>query len=178
MECHTLDIHINRPVHQLHRILHECLVLRMPCSGWIYRHVVKLRQCGKVVINDRFIAVAPYDCGLQVVGHDSQRGASEEVKGVLASRDQVLLLLRPDGLAVGIMAAGEDGNEYLHAAHLIGCFVHDFKLVAGIVDVHLVASQVFHVAYGARLTLVGTDGQLELGVLISIRMLLLVLLMQ
>ena len=69
------------------------------------------------------------------------------------------------------------GIDYDNAS-LTGCFVHDFKFVAGLVDIHLVASHVFPVAYGARLTLVGTDGQLELGVLISIRMLLLVLLMQ
>ena len=43
---------------------------------------------------------------------------AEEVKGILAGHDEVLLLLRPDSLTVGVVAARKDGNEHLHKTHL------------------------------------------------------------
>lgn len=73
------------------------------------------------------------------------------------------------------MAAGEDCNEDLHTTYLTCCFVHNLKLVTSIVNVHLISCQMLRVTYGTYLTLVGTYGQLELTVLIAIRMFLLVL---
>ena len=83
-----------------------------------------------------------------------------------------------NGFAVSVVAAGKNSDKNLHAAHLTGSFVHDFKLVASIVNIHLITSQMLHVANGAYLALVGTDGQFELSVLIAIQMFLLVLIMQ
>lgn len=100
------------------------------------------------------------------------------MKGILTSRNQVLLLLRPDGLAVGIVTEGEDGNEHFHAAHLARHIIYYLKLVAGIVNIHLVAGHVLNMTYGTNLTLVATDGQLELTVPITIRMVLQILIME
>ena len=67
MEHHTLDVHINRPVHQFYRILYESLVFRVTYSGGIHSHVVKLSQSSKVLIDDWPIAVTSYDSCLQVL---------------------------------------------------------------------------------------------------------------
>ena len=93
MEHQPLDVGIDRAVHQLYRILHKCLVLRMACSGREYCHVVELGHCRKVLIDDRLVTVASRDCRLQVVRHDGHRRTAEEVKGILAGHDEVLFLL-------------------------------------------------------------------------------------
>ena len=93
MECHVLDVGIYRTVHQLHGILHQCLVLRVTCPGREHCHVIELGHAGKIIVDDGLVAVTLCDCGFQIVRDDCHGRASEEVEGVLAGGNQVLLLL-------------------------------------------------------------------------------------
>lgn len=83
------------------------------------------------------------------------------MKGILAGHDEVFLLLRPDSLTVGVVAARKDGNEHLHAANFASLGIHDLQLVTRIVYVHLVADKVIHMADDTHMVLLTADGTLE-----------------
>ena len=178
MEHHPFDVSIDRAVHQLDGILHESLVLRMACPCREHGHVIEFCHSGKVLIDDGLIAVASCNCRLQVVRDDSHRSTAEEVERILAGHDKVFLLLGPYGLTISVMAAWQDCHEYLHAAHLTGLSIHNLKLVAGIVDIHLVASSMFDMAYCPCLVPVLANSSLEIGILVTIRVLSEVFLME
>ena len=161
MEHQPLDVGIDRAVHQFYRILHKCLVLRMACPCREDCHVVEFGHCCKVLIDDGFVAVTSRDCRLQVVRHDGHRRTAEEVKGILAGHDEVLLLLRPDSLTVGVVAARKDGNEHLHKTNLASLRIHNLQLVTRVVYVHLISGKVIHMADDPHMVLLPTDGTLE-----------------
>ena len=47
MEHLSIDVSIDRAVHQLHGILHESLVLRVACPGWEHGHVIVFSHWAK-----------------------------------------------------------------------------------------------------------------------------------
>lgn len=117
VEDKPLDVGIYTAVHQLYGILYQSLVLGTSGPGREDGHVIELSHAGKVLVDDRLIAVAAGYGRLEVVRDDGHGCASEEMERILARGYQVLLLLGPGCLAIGIVAAWQDGNEHLHLAH-------------------------------------------------------------
>jgi hypothetical protein len=73
------------------------------------------------------------------------------------------------------VATWKDGNKNLHTAHFTCLCIYYLQLVSSIVDVHLVTGKMLHMAYGLGLIPVVAYRLFEIGVLITIRVLLEVL---
>ena len=170
IEDQTLDIGVDRLVHQLHGVLHQGLVLRMSDAGRIYRTTVMLGKGLEVIVDYRLVAVTAAYGGSQIVGDDCHRRTAIEYQGVLASLDQIFLALRPYSLAIGVMAAWQDGHKHFHLTCLAALLVHNLKPVAGIVDIHLVAGIMLHMAYSGDLQPVAAEQIAELRMLIAVGM--------
>jgi hypothetical protein len=107
---------------------------------------VVLGKGGKLLVDDRLVAVVAYNGRFQVVRDYGQRSTAIEVERIFTGLDQVALLLRLDGFTIRVVAAGQDGNEDLHSADFACLRVNHFQFVTGKVDVHLIACIVLHMS--------------------------------
>ena len=142
----------------------------MAHTGRKYGTAVMLGKGGKVLVDYRLVTVAACHGRLQVVRHDGHRHTAEEMQRILTRPDQVLLALRPRCLAVGVVAARQDGDKHLHTAYLTSLGIHDFQFVTGIVNVHLVAGVMLNVAYCPRGECVTLQVSAESRVPVAVRM--------
>ena len=182
MECQPFDVRIDGAVHQPDRILHEhgavhqpdrilykCLVLGVAHTGRIYGAPVVFGESLELLIDDRLVAVAAGDGGLQVVRDYGHGGAPEEMQRVLAGRDEVFLALGPDSLAIGVVAAWQDGYEHFDLPGIPRELVNHLKPVTREVDVHLVARVMLHMSDSFGLKHVPPQQDSEIRVAVTVR---------
>ena len=170
MEHKTLDVGVDGTVHEFHRVLDKRLVLGMAHPGRIYGATVMLGERREVVVYHRLVAVAAGHRGPQVVRNDRHGDSAEETQRVLAGLYQVLLALRPNCLAVCVVAARKNGHEDLHAPCFPGRLIDHLQSVTGKVDVHLVSGIMLHMPDGCRLEHMPSQKDLEVGVPVSFGM--------
>ena len=65
----------------------------MTHSGRIYCTVVEFSKSGKLFIDYGFVAVTFDDCRLEIVRNDGHRCTAIKMQGILAGKNEVLLLL-------------------------------------------------------------------------------------
>ena len=90
---------------------------------------------------------------------------------ILTGGDEIFLTLGADSLAIGIVAARQDGDKHFYLPDFSRKPVRNLKPVAGKVDVHLVAGVMFHMAYGLGLKHIPPQQDTEIRMAITIRML-------
>ena len=177
-ECHSLYFKVNGTVEELHGIFYQSLVLGVTHTGGTDRTTVIFGKSGKIIIDDRLVAVASCDGSLQVVGDDSRRNAFKILHGILTCFYQVFLALRPHGFAVGIMAERKDGDKHLGFLRLACHFINDFKPVADKINIHLVTCIMLDVTDDLNVKPVFADNPFEGRQLIALRIFGMILLEQ
>ena len=170
MERQSFNVGIDRTVYQFDCILHESLVLGVTYTCRVYGTAVMFGKSFEVSVNDRFVAVTAEDGGLQVVRHYGHGRASEKMQRILTGGDKVFLTLGADGLAIGIVAARQDGDKHFHLPDFSRQLVRNLKPVTGKVNVHLVAGVMFHMAYGLGLKHIPPQQDTEIRMAVTIRM--------
>lgn len=105
----------------------------------------------------------------RAVRHEGHRCAAIVVQRILAGLDEILLALRGHGLHVGQAAGRKDGYSHLTGYVFTCTRILDVQLVAGVVDIHLVAGDVLHMSHSTFLLHIGAQAGAECRVAVAVR---------
>ena len=89
------------------------------------------------VVERRFV-----DPGLQIIGHNEARHATQEPEHADVGPDPIRQRLNPGGLSIGVVRGSQHGDEDFGFAHHTGLGIDDPDLLARVIDEYLVASGV------------------------------------
>ena len=136
--------------------------------GGIEGRGVILGKRGEMMIDERVVAVGWCEGRVEIVGEDRGRKGLKILDGIVRWVYEVLVGLRGEGLGVGIMGEGKDGEKEVGFVGVGGDLMKELKGVRGKVNIDVVGGIVVEMREEVEVKVVvrerGFEGREVIGV--------------